>query len=160
MAKYVYIDGKRYEVVNNYILGLDVYDDDSIPTPAVADSGKVLGVNEEGKYALTEAGGGGVVYCDFEVLDIADAYITGNMTLAEVYSALSSGNIVVFRFSNPPQGYAGSAFAVICFGVVLYDGYTEPSVSGNGALAPIPTGYNYFSEDDVTGKILLYLSID
>lgn len=59
MEKYVFIDGKRYKVVDNYILGLDVYGDDSIPVPAVADSGKVLGVNEAGKYALTEVGGGG-----------------------------------------------------------------------------------------------------
>lgn len=32
---------------------------DDIPTPEVEDAGKVLGVDEEGKYALVEGGGGG-----------------------------------------------------------------------------------------------------
>jgi len=32
---------------------------DDIPTPTDADAGKVLGVDDEGKYALTEGGGGG-----------------------------------------------------------------------------------------------------
>lgn len=52
--KYVYIDGVKYEVVNNYILGLDVYSDGSIPRPTASDDGKVITVDENGNYVLDE----------------------------------------------------------------------------------------------------------
>lgn len=38
---------------------------EDIPQPTDADAGKVLGVDEEGKYALTEGGGGGVSQIGF-----------------------------------------------------------------------------------------------
>lgn len=103
MAKYVYIDGKRYEVVNNYILGLDVYSDDSIPTPAVADSGKVLGVDEEGKYALTDAGGGGGGGAVYITETISGNAHTLSKNYNEIMAYIEAGDIVFLK-EEPETG--------------------------------------------------------
>lgn len=96
--KYVYIDGVKYEVVNNYILGLDVYGDDSVPTPSVADSGKVLGVDEEGKYALIEAGGGGGT----EIVNATpdNDGLSLDKTYNEIKTAFLNGNVVISYYNT------------------------------------------------------------
>ena len=91
--KYVYIDGVRYEVVNNYILGLDVYSDGSIPTPTASDDGKVITVDENGNYVLGEGGGsGGAVVVN--ITNNAGVY-EPDKTLSEIKELLSAGTVVM-----------------------------------------------------------------
>ena len=79
---------------------MPIYNDDGtkavdMPVPALADSGKVLGVDEEGKYALREVGGGIHIYTikftesgnSYYFEYITDVELAGS-TLAELKASL------------------------------------------------------------------------
>lgn len=90
---------------------------DDIPTPTDADAGKVLGVDEDGKYELVQGGGGGGV---FNVnFDLSNSPYTADKTLAEINEAINNGNIVLCHSNfidsivGVPDGEGGIIFPYI-----------------------------------------------
>lgn len=168
--KYVYIDGVRYEVVNNYILGLDVYSDGSIPTPTASDDGKVITVDEEGNYVLGEAGGSGasVVFCTFDMTDPKgsgyNTYFESDMTAEEIWTAMMNGTIVYAKFVGD-NDYSVGEGATPVNGVCRYlngDNYIYSIVSTGSNSAEFccqMLNINGFSIGD-DGKIHASIYID
>lgn len=100
---------------------------DDIPTPTDADAGKVLGVDEDGKYELVQGGGGGY---DPDAVDKPIA----TMTSAEFASMLGGTKITL-----PVLNYTDTKFLpYLTLGVdlitpiILYAGVYRPKISAEG----------------------------
>lgn len=123
------VEGKVQKVAN------DVAALPEIPTPAIADAGKVLGVDESGDYALVEGGGGGGgavkfinVHYNLNVLpEGAIDYVE------ELFSP--SDNIIAFALRFPGQT------------TVL------PIVQYKTDTVSVGDGYFYYNEDGTTTSI-------
>lgn len=137
---------------------------DDIPTPTDADVGKVLGVDEDGAYALTE-GGGIDIYVNMDSADIvvgeytdaAGNYITSvEIPLSAVYSDISLttnlvgnsiqyGNTIIVHYVRTYDGIKyDTKQSIVADYVATADGYndnlylTEMSISDvAGASAKI-----------------------
>jgi len=69
-----------------------------LPSATVADAGKVLGVDDEGKYALTEGGGGGkfIVHAEINPGDTPTCDITESA--ADIIDAIQNGKNIEVRY--------------------------------------------------------------
>lgn len=128
---------------------------DDIPTPTDADAGKVLGVDDEGKYELTEGGGGGSDFSSIQgkgiELTVRDNVITSvevnrvSITPSDFFAApyvdilLTLSHITIFGLTiegltNVPV-YFTNGTAVFNSGEIFLQGlftYTTPDGTGLG----------------------------
>lgn len=79
-----------------------------LPTPTVADAGSVVVVDDEGKYALGEAGGGGVLFVDTTTgtldktfLEIKTAFLNGTIIYGTYTQTGDSGDSILY---SPIEG--------------------------------------------------------
>lgn len=89
-----------------------------LPKPTLADEGKVVGVDENGEYALVDGGGGG----EFLVtVSGSFASLHADKQFTEILSAINSGTIPVLKVSSIAQLanclfiYEGSSDSAIMF---------------------------------------------
>lgn len=75
-----------------------------LPTPTVADAGSVVVVDNEGKYALGEAGGGGDEIF-WGAATVGDAGVTLNKNYNEIMGALDSGMVPIFIINGEFPSY-------------------------------------------------------
>lgn len=69
-----------------------------LPTPTVADAGKAVVVDDEGKYALGEAGGGDNLFIvNFTLVDDA---LTADKTFNEILTAFNAGKVILFSLNG------------------------------------------------------------
>lgn len=127
-----------------------------LPTPTVADAGSVVVVDEAGKYALGEAGGGGLVVN--MVYNATDDRTELDKSYNEIKTALLNGdNITVLGSVETQQGYSATTYSIrniktntteTEFIVSLYsfideedtliiDAYEFSSASADGVLAVV-----------------------
>ena len=126
-----------------------------LPTPTVADAGSVVVVDEAGKYALGEGGGGLVVNM---VYNATDDRTELDKSYNEIKTALLNGdNITVLGSVETQQGYSATTYSIrniktntteTEFIVSLYsfideedtliiDAYEFSSASADGVLAVV-----------------------
>lgn len=126
-----------------------------LPTPTVADAGSVVVVDEAGKYALGEGGGGLVVNM---VYNATDDRAELDKSYNEIKTALLNGdNITVLGSVETQQGYSATTYSIrniktntteTEFIVSLYsfideedtliiDAYEFSSASADGVLAVV-----------------------
>lgn len=127
-----------------------------LPTPTVADAGSVVVVDEAGKYALGEAGGGGLVVN--MAYNATDDRTELDKSYNEIKTALLNGdNITVLGSVETQQGYSATTYSIrniktntteTEFIVSLYsfideedtliiDAYEFSSASADGVLAVV-----------------------
>ncbi|MBP5302020.1 MAG: hypothetical protein J6Y88_02085, partial [Bacteroidales bacterium] len=119
-----------------------------LPTPTLADAGKVVAVNETGtEYELVESGGALLVLCEGEAEYVSEDYlwrIPTNATITEINDAMRVGrgvNVMIpYVFDSSPY-----------YEYRIEGSFTILSVfsSGpNGADLAMPSNYNV---DNITG---------
>lgn len=82
---------------------------EDIPQPTDADAGKVLGVDEEGKYALTEGGGGGgEIFYPVYIIDDGEGNYTSDKTITEILTAMDENKIPVAIYEAREHWFNGN----------------------------------------------------
>jgi hypothetical protein len=92
-----------------------------VPTPAIADAGKAIVVNNSGEYALDNVGGGGALVC-------TRTENTLDKTWNEIYTAMASGIVVILVDSY--EGFFSHYYATECNSNVVDHDYTVMFIGG------------------------------
>lgn len=115
-------DGAFYSVQDVNVL-LENAGGGDLPTPTVADAGKAVVVDAEGKYALGEAGGGGSedIFIVTITYNAGTSSYTADKTFAEIESAMTRKKIIIYMVEDT---------AIIANHVVADLGGTIESIGG------------------------------
>lgn len=126
--------------------------DGNLPEPTIADAGKVLGVDDQGKYALVEGGGGGsVVTLNVLYDEVADDYYI-NTNYNTLKSYMESGTPVVIIESIDTEDEKATQHnalvGLIYFNDIINEdiGYRAFFGVSTQAIASTPTDNMYISK--------------
>lgn len=118
------IPSNFYQEVNIRKLDKVFSNKGDLPTPSVSDEGKVIKVNNEGKYALLPDGGAQTMTVAITYDETTEEY-SADKTHAEIVAALQAGVIVKATYSDQTFVYAGtnkpSAFDGVYFTYIQAD---------------------------------------
>lgn len=101
------IPSNFYQEVNIRKLDKVFSNEGDLPTPSVSDEGKVIKVNNEGKYALLPDGGAHTMTVAITYDETTEEY-SADKTHADIIAALQAGVIVKATYSDQTFVYAGT----------------------------------------------------